>query len=191
MFGEIFLEVINKSIPEFFHNMVIPQKYAKKVSKEIKSSFLNYLNQSVKDKFTDLRGGSRKREGFVWTNVDKIKFYETFEKLPQINGKMLWDYAYEKLNENDFNYKYIDYLKTETLFKEVPEQLFSEAIRTWQKYKNSFTKPKPEEKPLRFALQHTLLLLNFPKTAFSTMKTYKSAGKKLYKINKLSDENSK
>lgn len=139
----------------------------------------------------DGRGGKREREGFVWNDQCKIEFYKTVGSLPKIKDKMLWDYAFEKLNEEDFNYNYIEYLRTETAFRDVPEFLFREAVKTWSKYKDSLTKPKPDEKPFVFALLHTLHLLNYPQTKISTMKRYYSNGKKLSKLNDLDNENSK
>lgn len=137
------------------------------------------------------RGGRRERKGFKWIEQNnKILFYKTVEDLPKINGTPMWDYAYKELNEKNFNYKIIDYLKTETDFKQVPN-LFRDAVRTWQRYKDSFIKPNPEEKPRAFAFYHALHLLNFPKTPYTALKKYYSEGKRCCLINDLNEENSK
>lgn len=138
------------------------------------------------------QGGRRKKKGFKWNEIkNKVEFYETVETLPKINGTPMWDYAYEELNEKDFNYKIIDYLRTESVFKQVPSDLFKHAVRTWRKYSDSFNVPKPDEKPRAFAFYHALRLLGFPETPYSSLKKYYGEGKKHYITNNLNKEKSK
>jgi len=49
----------------------------------------------------------------------------------------------------------------------------------------------PNEKPLAFALNHALYLLDYPEAKFSTMRRYYGEGKKMFINNDLSKENSK
>lgn len=153
-----------------------------KIKKQITKSRVGYEG----------RGGKRERKGFKWVDSEnKIQFYETVENLPEIKGKPLWEYAYENINETNFHYKYIDYLKSLPEFQNAPKGLFQNAVITWQKYKDSFSKPKADEKPLSFAFQHALYLLDFPDTKYSSLKRYYGEGKKLFKNNNLQKEKSK
>lgn len=138
------------------------------------------------------RGGKRERKGFKWVDSEnKIRFYETVENLPEIKGKPLWEYAYENINENDFHYKYIDYLKSLPEFQNVPDGLFQDAVRTWRKYKDSLIKPLASEQSQNFAFQHALHLLDFPNGKYSSLKRYYGEGKKLFRLNGLNNEKSK
>ena len=185
--GNLFAEATIKYIDKIdFSEPLTPEK-----KKEVLDSFRKLNNKFVSERFEIRRGGSRKRKGFVWTDECKMEFYGKVENLPKIKNVPMWNYAYEKLKEEDFNYKYIDYLRTETVFKEVNEKLFRDAIRVWRKYIDSFSKPKTVEKPFAFALNHALNLLDYPETKYSTMRKYYSEGKKLFINNELNNENSK
>jgi hypothetical protein len=185
------LEAFTKYINTLIQDNDLEKPITSEDKKQVLGKFNKFSHKNASKRLEVKQGGSRPRKGFVWTDECKIKFYETVENLPKIKNKLMWDYAFEKLNEEDFNYKYIDYLKTETAFKTVPNQLFQTAIITWQKYKDSFIKVKPNEKPLTFALNHALSLLNYPEPKFSTMKRYYGQGKKLFFSNNLKNENSK
>ena len=155
---------------KYLNNIGFSKLLTKEDKSEIITKIKNFNNKTLSKRLEIKQGGARKREGFVWTDECKIDFYKTLENLPKIEGKQLWIYAFEELNKKDFNYKFIEYLRTETVFKEVSERLFREAVKTWGKYKDSFNKPSSQEKPVAFALKHSLLLLDYPKTKYSTMK---------------------
>ena len=88
-------------------------------------------------------------------------------------------------NDKDFNYKIIDYLKTETPFKEVSQELFRDAVKTWKKNNYNGSKPAAHENPFAFTLYHALKILGYPETKFSTIKLYYGHGKKLFENNDL------
>ncbi len=187
IFFQLTSEAILKNFESSHFKTISEDPINKDVQKEVVKYILDMSQRSLKTRLEikDERGGSRKRKGFTWDDEKKVEFYRAVESLPKIKSKLLWHHAFEKLNEEDFNYKYIDYLKTETAFKNVPEQLFRQAVRTWQKYKDSFINPTAEEKPFAFALKHALHLLGYSETKYSTMKKYYGEGKKLCKISNL------
>lgn len=124
-------------------------------------------------------GGGRPRKGFVWKEENLEAFYKQVINLQKIKGKPMWQYALTELMEKDFDFYIEEYLRQKTPFKNVPPKLFSDAIKTWKKYKDDFVNIPPEEKPQAFEFQHALYLLNYPKTTFSTAEKYFSKGKKL------------
>lgn len=191
--GNLFIEAVAKNINNVNNEIGLDEPLTDKERKNFIKLFQD-LNQRVTKERLGFKGsgGARERKGFKWADTNnKIRFYEMVESLPKIDGKPMWDYAFENLCETDFNYKYIDYLTSQTIFKDVPKSLFQKASNTWQKYKDTFNKPKPQEKPLAFAFDYALYLLNFPETPFSSMKKYYGEGKKLSSINSLNKETSK
>ena len=130
------------------------------------------------------RGGKREKKGFMWTEQNKISFYEQVVQLPKINDKPMWEYAFNELTEKNFNFYIEEYLKTRIEFKTVPKKLFVEAIKTWKKYKDDLINIKPQDKPRAFEFQHALHILEYPEITFSTSVKYFTEGKKLSKLNK-------
>jgi hypothetical protein len=122
------------------------------------------------------RGGKRPHKRTVWKEEDKIAFYKQVNDLPKINNKPMWEYASNELTEKGFDYYIEEYLRKKTPFKNVPK-LFSEAIRTWRKYKDELIGIKPHEKPRAFEFRHAIHLLNCPEITFYTAEKYYGQGK--------------
>lgn len=135
-------------------------------------------------------GNNRKSEGF-WSDERKIEFYRAVENLPKVKPKSLkgkkpevsfWEYALDKLIEDDFDSHTINLLKTHRDFRGKPTALLDKAIKTWRKYlsEGDWNEIRVEEKPRAFEYQHALHLLEFPtEAAYSSLETYYYKGKKL------------
>ncbi len=130
------------------------------------------------------RGGSRTTQKFVWNDDRKREFYETTANLVHKNGDPLWEFAHKELVGKDFSYRIIEWLRTETDLKYVSIDLWNKAIKSWKGHENSFVRLSAEVKPDAFAMYHAMYLLDYPETAFSTMKKYFGQGKKLSVANK-------
>lgn len=135
-------------------------------------------------------GNNRKSEGF-WNEKRMIDFYQTVENLPKVKPKSrtgekpeisFWEYALDKLIEDDFDFHSINLLKTHRNFRGKPTELLDKAIKTWRKYSSegNWNELRVEEKPRAFEYQHALHLLDFPaEAANSSLETYYYKGKKL------------
>ncbi len=135
-------------------------------------------------------GNNRKSEGF-WSDERKIDFYQEVENLPKVKLKSrtgekpeisFWEYALDKLVEDEFNHLSINSLKKHNALTGIPETLFDEAVKTWRKYlpEENWNKMREDEKPRAFEYHHALLLLGFPVEAtYSSLETYYYSGKKL------------
>lgn len=191
IFGLI-MEVFGKFLSDVNEDSDVDQPMYVVEKKELLNLIQTFKQKITKERLGfKKRGGSKKKEGFKWVDdKNKVEFYETVENLPKIKDKPMWEYAFFQLNENDFNFIYIEYLRTQTVFKEVPETIFRKAITTWRNYLDNFSNPKQEEKPKAFAFEYALHLLEFPETKYSSLNKYYSQGRKLSEINSLSKENS-
>lgn len=127
-------------------------------------------------------GGARKRKGFVWTDKDKIAFFQQVESLPKRENVSYWKYALDQLIEQEFDAETIAWLKSRPVLKDFPEQLFAEAVKVWRKYLESenWNGMRSEDKPLAFEFRHALHLLDYPdEFKYSTLETHYYKGKKL------------
>jgi len=127
-------------------------------------------------------GGARKRKGFVWTDKDKIAFYQKVESLPKRGNASYWKYALDKLIEHEFDIETVTWLKSRPVLKDFPEQLFAEAVRTWRKYLESenWHAMREEDKPRAFEFRHALHTLGYPDGfLYSTLETHYYRGKRL------------
>ena len=143
--------------------------------------------KELKQELRITRGGPRKRKGFVWTDKEKIAFYQTVASQPKKGNKSYWQYILDELIEQEFNAETIIWLKSHPAFKNIPKRLFEEAVKTWRKYllHENWKEMKPEEKPRAFEYRQALDWLNYPdKYTFSTLNRYFYAGKKLYEFQK-------
>lgn len=190
---DIIAEAISKILVDLNESLSLDEKITTEYTKDLIQSVQKFRQKMARERLgLKGRGGSKKREGFKWVDdKNKIEFYKTVENLPKIKNKPMWEYAFFQLNENDFHYDYINHLRTQTVFREVPETIFRKAINTWRKYLDSSSNPRQEEKPKAFAFEYTLHLLEFPETKYSSLNKYYSQGKRLSEINSLAKENSK
>ncbi len=137
--------------------------------------------KKTKERLGIRRGGGRLTNKFRWTPDNKRKFFEEVRDLPTVSGKSMWEYAFEALNNEDFNNRFIKYLRNRKEFREVPDPLFREAVNSWLKYKDSMTRIPPCEKPKAMAMKYAVHRLGFPDTKFSTLEKYFGEGKTLSK----------
>ena len=130
----------------------------------------------------DGRGGKRERVGFVWNDERKIQFYKTVESFPKLENKSAWKYALYELFDVDFAMDMISWLKGRPGLKEIPSQLFNEAVAKWRVYDLPEDVIRSEHKPRFFEYRQAIYLLEFPdEFEFSTLDTYYKNGKKLCK----------
>jgi hypothetical protein len=177
-FARLVIEAVTKGLPVFekyynfegdsIHKLESLFKLFSKTENQLRSSRLGIK-----------RGGARKREGFAWKNENKKAFYQKVIGLPKINNRPMWQYALDELIEKDFDSQIVGYLKTKTPFKDVPPELFNEAIKTWKKYKDELISIKQKESPRAFEFRHAIHLLKYSKLSFSSAKNYFNEGKKL------------
>jgi hypothetical protein len=124
-------------------------------------------------------GGKRKKEGFVWRDEHKRALYEQVTNLPKIYGKPMWEYAYEELIREKFDYRVIGNIRKLSCFKDVPENLYHEAVAVWRKSYES-KEVLPEENTAKgFAIRYALILLGYSWKKFSTVEKYFRKGKNL------------
>lgn len=150
------------------------------LSKKQMKKFIEEPHQEEENILLDTRhGGQRPRKGFVWKAENKIAFYKQVNNLPKIKGEPMWKYALSELMEKDFDFYIEEYLRKKTPFKNVPKELFKEAIYTWKKYKDRLVEIKPQEETKAFEFQHAIYLLGYNKIKFSTAEKYFLEGKLL------------
>lgn len=173
-------EAIAKNIGNALDNLQLENDISKTGISEVADLIMKIVRQKTKQRLElEGRGGKRERQGFVWTHEHKVAFFLKVAGLPKIENKPMWDYAYSELMKKDFNSKIIDYIKTETAFKDVPEKLFRKAVSTWRNYQDNFERIKPDKKAKAFAYRYALLLLGYPYTKYSTINRYFGDGKRL------------
>ncbi len=182
MLQEVLWETLDKSLPNLFDNLNISQHHAKQISRVIKSTYSEYTNQSKKEKFVDLRGGTVPRKGFNWTDEKLVEFYKKVEDLPKIKNKSVWEFAAEKLIEMEFDSETIRWVKSRPAFRDVPDELFNDAVKKWRKYEEVSEIFNDEDKPRFFEFRHALHLLNYPDNfKFNTLRNRYFAGQNLCK----------
>jgi hypothetical protein len=128
------------------------------------------------------QGGARERKGFVWTPEKKVAFYKEVESLPKHKGKSIWQFVLDELIEQEFDTETIEWLKSRSYLKAIPEELFDSAVKTWRKYlpDESWSGMRPDDKPRAYEFRHVLHLLGYPdEFTYSTLETYYYEGKKL------------
>ncbi len=135
-------------------------------------------------------GNNRKTKGF-WNDERIIEFYRTVENLPKIKPKSLkgkkpevsfWEYALNRLIEDDFDILTINLLKKHQALEGIPATLFDKAVKTWRKHSHNedWNNIRKEEKPRAFEYYHALHLLGFPiQATYSSLETYYYGGKSL------------
>ena len=148
---------------------------------------LSILRLEIKDG----RGGAHNVKEFAFKGERLVKFYNTVENLPKIpvkhkNGEKeevpLWDYALDKLIENDFDSLSIRQLKERLVLHGISDSLFDRAVKTWRKYLDDADWNKMEEGDTAraFAFLHALELLGYKNEyEYSSLYTYYCRGKKL------------
>jgi hypothetical protein len=163
-------------------------KTASEITKKLTKNLIDKKNQIVKRKFNIKRGGSKKKRGFSWTEERKINFFKTVEDLPKVKtGKTLisiWEFALYELIEQEFDIEVIRWIKSHPQFRDVPDNLYIEAIKTWKKYllHENWNEMKKDEKPLAFKYRHAIHKLDYPDSyKFSGLKTIYYTGKSLVK----------
>lgn len=124
-------------------------------------------------------GGKRKRTGFVWRDEHKKALYEQVTNLPQIYGKPMWQYAYEELIKEKFDYRVIGNIRKFSCFKDVPESLYREAVAVWRKSYESKEELPEENTAKGFAIRYALILLGYSWKKFATVEKYFRQGKNL------------
>jgi hypothetical protein len=158
--------------------------FASKTKKILVDEFVGkHSNEKdIKDALRMKWGGARKRKGFVWKKNEKAAFYQAVISLPKKDNESCWTYALKVLIEHEFDPETIAWLISRPVLKDVPKQLFSEAVKIWRKYLEleNWDKMKQQEKPRAFEYQHALYLLNYPdEYTYKTLDTHFYAGKKV------------
>jgi len=126
-------------------------------------------------------GGKRQRKAaFSWDAEKALKFYQTVEALPRYgaDSRPMWEQAREVLRDNDYDHDTIQFLRSRPAFQDVPEELLKEAANVWRQYDESWNSLPPENSPLAFAFRHACHKLDFPYTAYNTVRTNYYKGKK-------------
>lgn len=154
------------------------------IAKEVLDSVAKTARRFTNERLGIKRGGKRATTKFVWNEDRKREFYQTVIKLVHKDGTSLWEFAYHELIEKGFSYRIIEWLRVETALRDVPDDLWKKAIKAWKGQANDFGRLGADETPQAYAMYHALVLLDFPKTAFSTMKKYFGQGKRLSVANK-------
>lgn len=148
-----------------------------------------YSAKAIKDALWDeikplagvTHGGARPRKAqFVWDTEKALQLYQTVETLPRYgaNNRPMWEHAREALRDNDYDHDTIQFLKSRPAYQDVPEELLKEAANVWRQYDDSWDTLPPENSPLAFAFRHACHKLDFPYTAYNTVRTNYYKGKK-------------
>lgn len=126
------------------------------------------------------RGGKRESKKFQWSDEKSIQFYKAVNTLPKIKNKSVWKFAVEELIEAEFDSDTLRWIKSHPALKDVPDLLFKDAVRRWQKYEEVSVIEDDKDKPRCFEFRHALYLLNYPdKFAFGTLRNHYFKGQKL------------
>lgn len=99
-----------------------------------------------------------------------------------MSKKSIWKYVFDELVDGDFASDVIEWLKERPIIKDIPDQLFDEAVSKWRKY-NSVREIKLNGEKLRFfEYRLALFRLGFPdEFEFLTLDTYFKEGRLLAK----------
>jgi hypothetical protein len=129
----LFMEAMNKFLPNLSLNLGVPKEKTKEVSKHFKAAILEQNRRLFRERHKDLRGGNTKKGKFTWTPSQiKIDFYLKVESLDEVNGKPIWNYAFEELISKNHNRRIKDYLIEDTPLKDAPEELVNQAFGRWK-----------------------------------------------------------
>jgi len=153
---------------------------AQSSKREYSRDLLWKLKERVNRRISYGPGGARSRKGFVWREEHKVQLFLTVSKLPTIEKRPMWKYAFDRLIEEDFASRLVCFLRSKTPFKGVSQTLFSEMIRKWRKYSNSLVTVSRNETPRAFEFRHAIEILNYPEITFLTSLKYFSEGKASY-----------
>jgi hypothetical protein len=154
------------------------EKYS---AKDIKDALFRDEWERIKPIAGVAHGGARARKAkFVWDEDKALQFYQTVEALPRYgaDNRPMWEHAREVLRDNDYDHDTIQFLRSRPAFRDVPEELLKEAASVWRQYDERWDSLPPENSPLAFAFRHACHTLDFPYTAYNTVRTNYYKGKK-------------
>jgi len=183
VFSEIYFRLLTEAImasaPIIDDAIGRPGEFDPKFFGEFVDTMMRRGRRFMNERLGIKRGGKRLTKKFVWTDDRKREFFEKVSSLVHETGEPLWRFAYDELREKDFSYRIVDWLRTETPLKEVPNDLWTGAMKAWKGGENGFGRLEAPKTPEAFAMYHALHLLGYPETTYSTLKKYFGQGKKL------------
>jgi hypothetical protein len=154
------------------------QKYK---AKEIKDAVFQGEWELIKPLVGVTHGGARKSRQaskFTWDSDKARQFYKTVQGLPRVSKKPLWEYAEEQLKANDYDPEIVNWLQANPAFGDSPKSLLQEAASVWRSHEDEGKNVPAESRPLAFAFRHACSKLDYPATAYNTLRTRYYEGKK-------------
>ena len=160
--------------PEEIYNFRVRSK-----PKDIEHLFKPFVAQ-MKTYFEIVQGGAREtKKPFVWTPERALEFYEAVNSLPSIADKPMWEYASERLRDNDFDLETFTWLRSRPAFADVPEDLLREAADEWKLHEESWNSLPPKNSPQAYAFRHVCSKLGIPNYAYNTLRAKYYDGKRM------------